>query len=197
MNKEDEIDKTKMMVLPGDELSTSEELIPGDGTYEENGIIRAARVGWFYVDKRTRTAMVKPATSLPTILRRGDWVIGKVDAIKPAMVTVTLLHVIGKERPISGDTNAIIHVSEISNKYIEDPAEVFSLGDLFRARVIQVKPSIQLSTKGEHFGVIKALCTKCRYPLRRKGLILECSRCGNREKRKLADDYGRVDITTL
>ena len=35
----------KKMVLPGDELSTSEELLPGEGTYEEEGIIRAAIVG--------------------------------------------------------------------------------------------------------------------------------------------------------
>ena len=27
------------LVLPGDKLSTSEELMPGDGTFEEGGII--------------------------------------------------------------------------------------------------------------------------------------------------------------
>ncbi len=32
------------LVMPGDQLSTSEELLPGDGTFEENGIIRAARI---------------------------------------------------------------------------------------------------------------------------------------------------------
>ena len=187
----------KKIVLPGDQLSTSEELLPGDGTYEEEGIIRAARVGTFYVDEKTRTAIVQPVTTIPTILKKGDDVIARVDSVRSSMVITTLLHVIGKERPISGDTNSTIHVSEISNKYVNDPIEVFSLGDIVRAKVIQVKPSIQLSTKGDHFGVIKALCSRCRYPLKRRGSTLECTRCGNKENRKIADDYGKVDITTL
>lgn len=187
----------KKMVLPGDELSTSEELLPGEGTYEEDGIIRAAIVGLFYVDKKTHTAIVEPVTTVPTILKKGDHVIARVDSVRSSMVIATLLHVIGKERPISGDTNATIHVSEISDKYINDPIEVFSLGDIIRAKVIQVKPSIQLSTKGNHFGVIKALCSRCRYSLKKKGYTLECSRCGNKENRKIADDYGKIDITIL
>ena len=37
------------ILLPGDQVSTSEELLPGDGTFEEDGIIRASRVGTYVV----------------------------------------------------------------------------------------------------------------------------------------------------
>ena len=50
-------------VLPGDQLSTSEELLPGDGTFEENGIIRAARIGTYVVNEKHRSAEVKPVLS--------------------------------------------------------------------------------------------------------------------------------------
>ena len=62
------MEKNKM-VLPGDKLSTSEELLSGDGTFEENGIIRAARIGFYYVDKKHRKAIVKPSTSIPVLLK--------------------------------------------------------------------------------------------------------------------------------
>lgn len=51
------------IVMPGDQLSTSEELLPGDGTFEENGIIRAARIGTYIVNEKHKTAEVKPVTS--------------------------------------------------------------------------------------------------------------------------------------
>ena len=57
------------IVLPGDEVSTSEELLPGDGTFEEEGIIRAARVGIYHVDEKHRRAMVKPLTNIPVELK--------------------------------------------------------------------------------------------------------------------------------
>ena len=64
------------MVLPGDKLSTSEELLLGEGTFEEDGIIRAARVGKYVVDEKHRRATVKPATSIPVVLKKGDIVVG-------------------------------------------------------------------------------------------------------------------------
>jgi len=51
------------IVMPGDQLSTSEELLPGEGTFEEDGIIRAARAGKYVVDEKHRKAKVKSKTS--------------------------------------------------------------------------------------------------------------------------------------
>ena len=185
------------LVLPGDKVSTSEELLPGNGTFEEDGIIRANRVGIYTVDEKHRRAVIKPVTSVPIELRRGDVVLAEVGSVRSSMIIANVFHVIGKKRSISGDTNGTLRVSEISKSYVKDPATEFSPGDIIRAKVAQVKPSVQLETKDNDFGVIRGLCSKCRHPLIRKGGILECENCKNNEKRKLAVDYGNYDLDKL
>ena len=187
----------KKVVLPGDELSTSEELLAGDGTYEEDGVIRASRMGVYEVDDKRRHATVKALTSIPVVIKNGDIVLSEAVSVRSMMVIANVFHVSGQKRPISGDTNGTLHVSEISTSYIKNPEEAFVLGDIFRSKVIQVNPSLQLTTKGREFGVIKALCTKCRQPMMRKENILECPQCGHKEKRKMASDYGTYDVDKL
>lgn len=184
--------KENKIVMPGEQLSTSEEMLSGEGTFEDEGIIRAARIGQFVVDEKHRKAIVKPLTSTPVVVKKGDTVLGEIKSVKPSMVIVEVLHVIGKNRRISGDTNGTIHVSEISSSYVKNPSEAFKLGDIIKARVTQAKPSLQLLTKDRNLGVIKALCVKCRHPLVRNGISLECKKCGNKEKRKNSMEYGNI-----
>ena len=187
----------KNLVMPGDQLSTSEELLPGDGTYEEDGIIRAAILGTYFVDEKYRRAMVKPVTSTPVIVKKGDIVLVGVRAARSSMIMVDVIHVIGKNRGISGDTNGTIHASEISRAYVKDASTEYKAGDILRAKVFQVKPSMQLTTKDNDLGAIKALCTKCRHILVKKDNALECRNCGNRERRKVTMDYGDIDLNKL
>jgi len=187
----------KKIVLPGDQLSTSEELLPGEGTYEEEGIIRSSRMGEYIVDQKSRRATVKPMTSIPVLLKKGDIVLAEVNSVRSSMVIAEVKHVKGKTRPISGDTNGTLHISEISSGYVKDPTDVFSLGDIFLAKVIQVSPSVQLTTNGKDLGVIKAFCQRCRTPLEQKGDGLECPQCNHKEKRKLASNYRTIDFTTI
>ncbi|RLF33904.1 MAG: RNA-binding protein [Thermoplasmata archaeon] len=182
------------IVLPGDQVSTSEELSPGEGTFEEDGIIRAARLGVFSIDKKFKKALVKPLTSIPVMLKKGDIVLAEVTSVRSNMVIANVIHVVGEKRQISGDTNGTLHVSEISKGYVKDPSSEYAPGDIIRARITQVKPSLQLETRGRELGVIKAMCTRCRHPLVRKGNILECENCRNRERRKTAIDYGEYDL---
>jgi len=185
------------VVMPGDQVSTSEELMPGDGTFELEGIIRASRIGTYVVDEKHRRAMVKPLTSIPVELKRGDIVLAQVNSVRSSMIIADVFHVAGKHRIISGDTNGTLRVSEISTGYVKDPSTEFQVGDIIRAKVIQVKPNVQLATKDRDLGVIKGLCTKCRHPLARKENMLECGHCGHKEKRRMATDYGDYDLTTL
>ena len=90
------------IVLPGEQVSTSEELLPGDGTYEEDGIIRAARVGTYEIDEKHRRAKIKPLTSTPVTLRRGDIILAEVGSVRSNMVIAEVIHVAGKKRGISG-----------------------------------------------------------------------------------------------
>ncbi len=185
--------KDKIM-LPGDQVSTSEELLPGEGTFEEDGIIRATRVGTYYVDERHRQAIIKPLSSIPVELKRGDIVLAQVNSVRSNMIIAQVIHVIGKDRPISGDTNGTLRVSEISNAYVKDPTTEYAPGDIIRAKITQVSPSVQLATKDRDLGSIKSVCTKCRYPLYKKDNYLKCDNCGNKERRRTAEDYGEYDI---
>jgi exosome complex component CSL4 len=185
------------IVFPGDQLSTSEELLPGDGTFEENGIIRASRIGTYVINEKHRTAEVKPATSIPVTLKGGDIVIAKVTMAKPTMIIVNVVHVAGKNRSVSGDTDATIHVKEIAKGFIKDASTEYKTEDYIRAKVIQVRPSVQLETKDRGFGAIKAYCSKCRHALVKKSHGLECENCGNKEHRRIADDYGALDLQKI
>lgn len=185
------------VILPGEQLATTEELMPGEGTYEDNGVIRASRLGIFEIDTKNRRAKIKPLTSIPVEIKTGDIVLAKVNSVRSNMVITDVIHVIGKNRQVSGDTNSTLRVSEISNGYTKDPATEYSTGDIIRAKVTQVRPSLQLATKDRDFGVIKALCSKCRKSLEQKGNMLECPNCNNKERRKTAVDYGNYDINKL
>jgi exosome complex component CSL4 len=131
------------------------------------------------------------------LLKKDDVVIAKVTNAKPTMIIVDVVHVTGKNRSISGDTDATIHVKEIAQGFIKDASTEYKAEDYIRAKVIQVKPSVQLETRERNFGAIKALCSKCRHPLIKKSDGLECENCGNKEHRRIADDYGNLDIEHL
>ncbi len=185
------------VILPGEQIATTEELMPGDGTYEDNGVIRASRLGLYEIDTKNRRAKIKPLTSVPVEIKKGNIILAKVNSVRSNMVIADIIHVIGKNRQVSGDTNATLRVSEISNSYTKDPSSEYSPGDIIRAKVTQVRPSLQLATKDKDLGVIKAVCSKCRGLLQQKGNVLQCQNCNNKERRKIATDYGNYDINKL
>lgn len=184
----------KKNVLPGEEVAVVEEFIPCEGTYEDDGKVYAAIVGELVLDQEEKTAAVKPLNP-PLRLKPGDIVWGEITDVKPTMAICEVIAVEGKERNITGDTSATIHVSKISSGYTTDVGKELRPSDIIRARVLQVKPSLQLTTAAPHLGVIKALCRKCRKPLKRRGNSLYCEICERTEYRKIADDYGEVDFT--
>jgi len=184
----------KKKVLPGEEVAVVEEFIPSEGTYEDNGKVYSALLGTLELDHEEKTAKVIADNPLVT-LSPGDIVFGEITDVKTSMAICEVVAVEGKERNITGDTYGTIHISKVSPNYTEQVGKEFRPSDIVRAEVLQVKPSIQLSTVGNHLGVIKALCRKCRAPLERRGRNLYCPRCERTEYRKLADDYSMVDFT--
>ncbi len=186
--------KEGSIVLPGDKIATTEELVAGEGTFEDRGDIIASIVGKFVVDKEKMKAIVIPTTDTPLILKKGDTAICEVKQISDSLVIVKIVHIAGKKRQIAGEKDAAIHISNISNEFIDDIGRKFRIGDIVRAKIIKAEPAIQLSTKDKRLGVIKAFCINCRNPLIRKNNLLECPICGHIEERKLADDYGEGNI---
>ena len=176
------------MVLPGDEIAVAEEFEPGEGTYERNGKVFAATPGVLMLDPQNRVARVR-AFNPPAELKIGDIVYGAVDDIRGMMATASVLAIHGRSRQISGETQGTIHISNVSEDYTEDIHDKFRLGDIIRAKVIQVKPSVQLTTAEPTLGVVKALCSVCRGPLELRGRDLYCPRDERTEQRKIATDY--------
>jgi exosome complex component CSL4 len=180
--------KTGRRVLPGDEVAIAEEYMSGEGTYEQDGKIYASAVGELDLDPKEKLASVI-LDNPPVVLQEGDTVIAEVSDTKPAMAICSIIAQEGNERAVSSETLASVHVSKLSSSYVEDAADVMKSGDIIRATVIQADPSVQLSTAGPHFGVVRALCSRCRNPLEKKGNKLYCEHCDRTENRKIADDY--------
>ncbi len=185
--------KTGTFVVPGVFLSTVEEFMPGEGAYEENGKVYSSCAGLVLVDLRTRRISVFPAAA-PPILKRGDTIIGEVEEVTPqrADVSIEILH--GHEgRELPPPRVGTIHVSHTSKSYVRDATKKFRVGDVVRARVLNVgRELVQLSTEGEDLGVIFTKCSRCSTPLevenQRTGK-LKCPICEKVEFRKLARDY--------
>jgi len=181
------------IVLPGEQVAVSEEYMPGEGTYESGGKIYASSVGTLELDTEDMIARVK-AFNPPLELKVGDLVIAVVDDIRGTMAIAKVVKVQGKEREITGETEASLHISKISEGYTQDIRRELRIGDIIRARVIQVKPSLQLATSERYLGVVKALCSKCRSPMIKRGRELYCESCERTEPRKIAPDYDNLKL---
>lgn len=177
-------------VIPGDFIGTSEEFLSRNGTYEDKGNIYAACTGVAKIDTKERSVSVVPQTDTPPVPKVGDIVIGRVSDIKSSVVLVDIARIKGQEdREIATLEQGAIHISNIKDAYVKELGYEFGFRDIVRAKVIDAK-TLRLSTDHKDLGVIKAICSRCRATLRRKGDKLECSGCGRIETRKIADDYG-------
>jgi exosome complex component CSL4 len=181
------------LVLPGEEIGTTEEYLPGPGTYEDGGKIFAAVAGVLTIDTKEMATRVRPLNP-PVKLKIGDIVLGRVDDVRSQMVSVELVALLGKDRAISDQGAGTIHVSHVSEHYTEDTGAAYQVLDIVRAKVISTSPSVQLATAGSDFGVVKALCSKCRKALTLKGEELFCEHCQKGEPRKIARFYGSIDL---
>ncbi len=186
----------KDRTYPGDILGTTEEFLPGKGTYVEGNHIRSKILGSARFDRTEMMVSVEPMNG-PAELADGDIVIAEVIELRNSMVNVRVERTEKTPRQISGDSIGTLHISNISKDFVDNVGYQYRLGDIIRARVIKSKPSLQLTTEGEDLGVVLARCLKCRGDLEVRSEELYCSRCERVEERKTASDYGyqkRADV---
>ena len=184
--------KTGSLVLPGDWLGVIEEFTPGEGTYEENGIVYSSGIGRVLIDNIEKRVRVIPieARALP---KKGDVVLAKVTQINKMLTFVDIARVRGQN--IANPFSGVIHISQISTGYVENTSDALKPGDIIRARVVEDRGElIQLTTAEKNLGVIYATCSKCGSELERRGNFLYCNDCEAKETRKIASDYGKVKI---
>jgi len=180
-----------MIVFPGDEIGYSEEYLCGRGCYESDGRIKASVFGELIIDDKNKLMEVKPLKGEPVILNQGDIVFGRINDLRNSMAIVEIIAKEGAEnRSLSTLKNATLFVSQISDSYVKDIGEAFRIGDVIKAKVLQVKPSLQLTMKGDDLGVVKTFCRKCKSSMRVVGHRLQCFKCKTFENRiKISKDY--------
>ncbi|MFP4005928.1 MAG: exosome complex RNA-binding protein Csl4 [Candidatus Hadarchaeia archaeon] len=183
--------ETGDFVVPGDFLATPQEFIPSEGVYEEENGVYSSRTGIVLKDADSKEISVHPKTSIPPVFKEGDIVIGRIGRIRGQIANVEIGAIRGSEdREIPYIEEAIIHISKISDEYVDDIEDELKPGDIVRARVTGVaENSLRLSIVDTSLGVLVALCSKCRAVLEREDSDLKCPECGNVEGRKLANDY--------
>jgi exosome complex component CSL4 len=176
------------LVLPGDLLGTAEEYVPGRGTYEDHGKIFAALMGHKHVDARDKAVRVDAIHAIPNVSEE-DLVYARVDEVKSAMAVCTVLSLATGRRGVPGAPEGTVHISKARDGYTESLGDAFQPGDILLARVLQSHPTIKLTTAPATLGVVSARCQVCHGLLEKGPKELACPRCGNRETRKMAQDY--------
>jgi exosome complex component CSL4 len=182
------------LVLPGERLGVIEEFIPDSGTYVKDGVIYSKIIGRALMDMLNRRVSVYPLREGAVVPKLGVTVVGQVGNAQSDNVLVRIIQV-GQKKKMTGVFSGILHISDVSDRYIDSMTEVCKPGDVVRARVISEKNQIfHLATSDKNLGVIYGFCSLCGNLLEQKRQEMQCTKCGNIERRKTAMDYGKVEM---
>ncbi len=179
------------VVLPGDILAKAEEFLPGANTIEENGNLYSLKVGMMNKDERSLIMSISPVKSK---IEPGpnDTVYGQVIKGDRGRFIIR----IGAFS--TGNKNELLETKMDTTLKIEmGRGERYSpvrVGDYIRGHLFKSRYGLDINISGRDGGVILAKCHKCRQELILSGNALKCDNCGAIETRKLAGDYGRIDI---
>ncbi|MHA2034816.1 MAG: exosome complex RNA-binding protein Csl4 [Promethearchaeota archaeon] len=184
------------IVLTGQYLGVVEEFLPDkQSTFVKDGQIYASRSGLLNIDNEKRKIEIKTnQEEHRKTVKVGDVVIGVILFLRQYSVGINF-YTINQKVHFNSGYFGNIHVSQISDRYIEKIQEAFQITDIIRARVIKLNYNeFDLSTSEKNLGVVYADCVICGTPLVQIGYNkLRCERCGNQETRKIANDYRKVD----
>jgi len=189
MKKRNEQTPNNDHVLPGDKIAVIEEFLPDETCYEQNGSIYSKVLGRVVVDPKKHKISVIPQKQFLEI-KNGDIGIGRVEFVKKQMASVNI-HKIDK-KSVGIPTNAILHISEVSRRFVRNMYEVTRPGDWIKFRVIRTSKAIYISLIGEDLGVVESYCIDCGQELKfKRRNILECTNCGHIQPRITSKHFGR------
>jgi len=185
--------KSGQLVVPGEKLGVIEEFEPGPGTYVEEGTIYSLTTGRELMDLLNKKVSVYPRTRMSGVPRVGSTVTGQVSESQSKQATIRIFQV--DNRMLSGFFTGLLHISDVSPRYVESMYDVCKAGDIIRTKVISDKNRVfHLSTNDKDLGVVYAFCSRCGHMLSYKRMRMSCPECGNFERRKTAEDYGKGDF---
>ncbi|MDI6724381.1 MAG: exosome complex RNA-binding protein Csl4 [Methanobacterium sp.] len=184
--------KSGDFVLPGDVLGVTEEFVPSEWTYEEEGKIKSLVVGTVSIDERNKKIAIVPKTGTPPLLEVGKLIVGEVTDVRGQRVSVKINKIKGEERDLVTSFVGGIHISQAQKGYLAKLSEAFRIGDIVQGKVTKIigLDNVDLTTADEDMGVLKAMCTNCRHYMVKIGKNeVQCLNCGRKEKRKLSENY--------
>lgn len=183
--------KSGDFVLPGDVLGVTEEFVPSEWTYEEEGEIKSLVVGTVSIDEKNKKIAIVPKTGTPTAVEVGKTVVGQITEVRGQRASVKIEKVKGIERELTTSFVGGIHISQAQKGYLSKLTEAFRIGDIVEAKVTKVigLDNVDLTTANEELGVLKAMCTKCRHYMVKADNDVVCLNCGRKERRKLSAHY--------
>ncbi len=185
--------KSGHLVMPGERLGVIEEFIPDSGTYVKDGVIYSKIIGRSLLDLQNRRVSVYPVTEGAVVPKVGTIVIGQIGNAQSDNVLVKIFR-IGKKK-LTGNFGGILHVSDVSDRYVDSMSDVCKPGDIVRAKVISEKNKMfHLSTNDKNLGIVHAFCSRDAALLEQERYDLKCPKCGNVERRKIAPDYGKEPL---
>ncbi len=183
------------IVLTGEKLGVVEEFLPDkQSTFTKDGKIFASKTGMISINNKERKIVISTHQDKDRkVVKIGDIVIGVILFLRQYSVGISF-YTINNKIHFNSSYFGNIHVSQISDRYVEKINDAFQITDIVRARVIeQDYNEYKLSTASNNLGVIYADCVICGKSLIKIGHNkLKCDRCGNVESRKLSNDYGNV-----
>ena len=185
--------KSGHLVSPGERLGVIEEFIPDSGTYVKDGVIFSKIVGRSLLDLQNRRVSVYPVAEGVVVPKLGTVVIGQIGNAQSDNVLVKIFR-IGKKK-LSGNFGGILHVSDVSDRYVDSMSDVVKPGDIVKAKVISEKNQVfHLSTNDNGLGIVYAFCSRCSTLLEQQNYDLKCPKCGNVERRKMSPNYGKEEV---
>ncbi|RLE42772.1 hypothetical protein DRJ19_03540 [Candidatus Woesearchaeota archaeon] len=183
------------IVVPGELVAVAEEYLSGENTVEEDSSIKSAVYGLAEYDDSKKTVRVKAKRTIKPICK-GAIAIGEIISVKPDVVLVCINQAKrGNEKLTIFQSLGVIFIRNIKRAFVKDARDEFRVGDIIKAEVVNVTPfAAELSTVKPEHGVIKAFCSNCRHELFLFGRTLRCLNCNNTERRKIALDYGKINL---
>jgi exosome complex component CSL4 len=182
--------KTGWLAVPGDRLGVIEEFNPDSGTYVRDGVIHSKVIGRVVIDLERRSLSVRQFVGPSRVPSVGSTVLAQVSNAQSDTAGARIFEIGGEE--INGVFTGVLHVSDVTLRYVDSMYDVCKAGDIIRAKVVSEKNrTYHLSTKDKNLGVVYAFCSACGTLLEPRRTGMHCPRCGRIERRKTASDYGK------
>ncbi|OGD57241.1 hypothetical protein A3K78_04490 [Candidatus Bathyarchaeota archaeon RBG_13_52_12] len=185
----------KRKVFPGEELAVIEEYNDGEGSYQEDGLVRSEELGEIRLNKEKRAVEVNKVTRHLNLPLEGVIVMAEAGSVTRRDARVDIFRVDGKK--IEPTFTGVVHISDVAREFGRNLEQALRSGDIVRAVVANTKNRIiQLSMAGPEYGVIYAYCSRCGGILENQKGRLTCPKCKRVERRQIARSYGKEDISS-